>query len=327
MKTTERTTITVIAAGGVVAFLAAFNLAGWVVTWENSIALMVLFAGVALCAEVLGFNLAVSIERQWRDKRRAPALAAAFSLAVCAAINLTSGHNAWLEFERLMFAPQVRAEQTEIDARRANLQIEIAAIDAQLDAARPPIRMEAGPQGRAEARRVYEMEVARLAPQRDAAQAKLDAAPITAPARHIAPDWSVWVLFGLIEAMKATVLWAIGAGLSRTDTGPAGAAGGADTLSTAANTPPQKRRPIDPAVAEEIAYLREVDKRLATVWRVVKGDRRSFRGAAKELNVTLAMVQRRIRSAEQALAKRNADRLEAQGVSVIGKAAIKKAAA
>lgn len=213
-RSQERIWITIFAAGGVVAALAAFNVAGWVLKWSDSFWLALLFCSVALCSEVLGFNMAISVERQIRDKRVDRATACIFALAVCGIVNVVSGHNAWTGFERMMFAPQVADEQREIDHARATLQLQIAGIDSQLLAARPPVEMNAGPAVREQTREVYQIEVSRLDPQRRAAQARLDAMPLAAPERHIASDPLVWTAFVLIEIMKATVLWGIGAGLA-----------------------------------------------------------------------------------------------------------------
>lgn len=293
----ERTTLTVAAAGGVVAALAVFNVAGWVITWADSIAFAVLFSAIALSSEVLGFNLAISVERQWRDKRRAAALACGYALAICMIVNLVSGHNAWLEFERIMFAPQVSAAQADIDQSRARLQLEIAAIDAHIERARPPVDMAAGPLARAEARRVYELELNRFAPQRAAAQARLDAEPVAAAQRHIVPDWVVWVVFGLIEVMKAMVLWAIGAGLARR----APFATGTAHAPARPAVPEPAQDKIDPNLAAQLSYLSSVHAKQASAWRLKHVEHRSVRGIATRMQISPTQAQRLLREADARL--------------------------
>lgn len=329
----ERIGVTVFAAGGVVAAMVAFNVGGWLFTWQESLPMLLLFVGVSLFSEVLGFNMAISVERAFRQRRTGAALACGYVLAVCMAVNAVSGHNAWTEFEQAMFAPEARAAQTEIDARRARLQLSIAEIDRQIDAARPPVAMDAGPQGRAEARRVYEMELARLQPMRDLAQQRLDAEPVTASTRRIAPDWLVWLVFGAIQIMTSIVLWAIGAGQARrksaagtVDPLPTGTAGTADPSleGTAATVSP--RRAIDPVIAEEIEFLRGVRPEYATTWRLLKVQNRGPRSMAREMRVSLSTAQRRVLACKKALAKRDAAQamspqavaeLESRGVAVI----------
>lgn len=300
----ERTTITVAAAACFVAALAVFNVAGWVVSWRDSLAFAALFAGVALTAEVLGFNLAISIERQWRDKRRAAALAAGYSLAVCMLINLASGHNAWIAFERAMFAPQVAAAQAEIDQRRARLLTEIAAIDQQIQAARPPVTMDAGPRGRAEARQVYELEIARLNPRRAQAQAALDAAPILAHERHVAPDWAVWALFAAIEAVKSLVLWAIGKGA--TAVAPTVAAGRKALAPENPSAPDAGRAKPDANIVAQIGFLATGNPRHAAVWRCRHLEQRSIAGIAARLNISERMARRLLREAGQRIERQYA---------------------
>lgn len=206
--------ITALAGGGVVATLAIFNVTGWIDTWQGSPALMLLFCGVAFFSEFLAFVLAVSIERQWKT-HRPRAIACLYSLLVCAAVNLVSGHNAWTEFEGRMVASDLRAQQEQIDNERRDLLQDLAAIDAELSAARPSVDSSLGPQNRAEARELYQIEVQRLTPRRDQVQSRLDALPIVAPERHIIDPIVVWIAFGLLELMKAVVLYGVGFGFAQ----------------------------------------------------------------------------------------------------------------
>lgn len=203
--------ITALAAGGVVVTLAIFNVSGWVSTWKESPELMLLFCGIALFSEFLAFVLAVSVEKQWAKDRK-KAVACIYSLLVCAAVNLVSGHNAWTEFEGRMVAGQVQAQQSQIDAERGQLLDVLAQIDRELAAARPSVQSTLGPAARAEARELYQIEVTRLQPRRDDAQRRLDSLPLVAEQRHIIDPTAVWVAFGLLELMKAVVLWGVGVG-------------------------------------------------------------------------------------------------------------------
>jgi hypothetical protein len=205
---------TALAAAGVVITLAIFNVSGWAVTWDNSFELKLLFCGIAFFSEFLAFLLAVSIERQWKD-HRPRAIACLYALLVCAAVNLVSGHNAWVEFEGRMVAADTLAEQARIDRERGQMLDVLAAIDAELAAARPSVDSALGPQNRAEARELYQIEVQRLSPRRDQVQRRLDALPLVAEERHIIEPWAVWVAFALLELMKAVVLWGVGIGFAQ----------------------------------------------------------------------------------------------------------------
>lgn len=246
--------LTALAAAGVVITLAIFNVAGWTVTWAGSTWLMLLFCGIAFFSEFLAFVLAVSVERQWKI-HKARAMACLYALAVCAAVNLVSGHNAWVEFESRMVAEQVRTEQARIDLERGQLLDDIAAIDAELAAARPALDAAMGPAARAEAREVYQIEVQRLQPRRDQIQARLDALPVVAPDRHIIEPWVVWVAFALLELMKAVVLWGVGIGFAQVsalvkDTGAA--------IAVAAQAPrPVETLPERPALRDEPPRVKE----------------------------------------------------------------------
>lgn len=252
--TSERLVLTVVFAGGVVLTLAVFNVAGWAVTWKSSLALALLFCGVALFAEFLGFNLAIAAERQWAKKRKDRFAVCVYSLAVCAVVNVVSGHNAWTTFERMMLEPARQAEQRSLDRERGAYLDEIAALDRQLDAARPPPEAAVGPQARAEARRVYEIEIARQNPRRERLQGHLDALPVVAPERRIIAEWAVWLAFAAIELMKALVLWGVGAGDigQRLRSAAAGVALGAQTPSEPAQAP-ERPAIIEPPLELDLA--------------------------------------------------------------------------
>lgn len=205
---------TALAAAGVVVTLAIFNVSGWTATWKDAPELMWLFCGIAFFSEFLAFLLAVSIERQWKT-HRPRALACLYALLVCATVNLVSGHNAWTEFEGRMIESTRLAEQAQIDNERRDLLQNLAAIDAELAAARPAVGSALGPQNRAEARELYQIEVQRLSPRREQLQQRLDAIPLVAAERHIIHPVAVWIFFALIELMKAVVLWGVGIGFAQ----------------------------------------------------------------------------------------------------------------
>jgi hypothetical protein len=205
---------------------------------------MLLFCGIAFFSEGLAFVLAISVEKQW-EKDRKKAIACIYSLLVCAAVNLVSGHNAWVEFEGRMLAEQTRAQQVQIDAERGQLLDMLAQIDAELAVARPPVDSALGPAARAEARELYQIEVNRLQPRRDDAQRRLDALPLVAEQSHIIDPTMVWIAFALLELMKAVVLWGVGVGGGLAQVGAivqnAAAAG-----ALAAQTPKPAPAPIEP---------------------------------------------------------------------------------
>lgn len=243
-----------IPAAGVVLAFAIFNVAGWGVRWHASLPIALLFCGVAFCTEFLGFALAIAAEKQWQAGKKKRVIVCLYALLVCAFVNVVSGDNAWTTFESMMTAPQVRTEQGDIDRERGDYLSQIAAIDQQLEAARPSPNGTMGPQARAEARQVYELEIARLSPARTRLQARLDALPIIAEARHIIEPWMVWAGFIAIEIMKALVLWGIGLGDigAKVRSAVAGAALSAQTTGHIA--PPQERgRIVDTAL--DLPYL------------------------------------------------------------------------
>lgn len=241
-------------AVGVVLTLAIFNVAGWGVRWADSLAIALLFCGIAFCCEFLGFALAIAAEHQWRNKRKDRFAVCVYSLAVCAIINVVSGDNAWTTFERTMLAPQSHNEQASLDHERGDYLSQIAEIDRQLDLARPPPQAAIGPQARGEAREVYGMEISRLQPRRERLQARLDVLPVVAAERHILEPSLVWIGFALIELMKALVLWGIGVGDigAKVRSAIAGAALGAQEPGHIA-PPTERGQIIDPPLPVELA--------------------------------------------------------------------------
>lgn len=242
-----------IPAVGVVLTLAVFNVAGWAVRWQEALAIALLFCGISFFCEFLGFALAIAAEHQIKAGRKDRFVVCVYSLAVCAIVNVGSGHNAWETFEGMMTAPQARIEQAGLDHERGAILSEIAGIDRQLDGARPAPQTALGPQSRAEAREVYQLEIARLQPRRERLQARLDAMPVVAPERHMIPPILVWIAFGLIEAMKALVLWGIGVGDigARVRSAIAGAALSAQEAKDLA-PPPERPLYVDAPLPQEL---------------------------------------------------------------------------
>lgn len=274
--------ITALAAFGVVITLAIFNVTGWIDTWKSAPALMLLFCGIAFFSEFLAFVLAVSVEKQW-GKHKKKALACIYSLLVCAAVNLVSGHNAWTQFESRMVAEQVRTQQAQIDSERGQILDTLAQIDGELAAARPSVDSSLGPASRAEARELYQIEVTRLQPRRDEAQRRLDALPIVAEERHIIDPIVVWIAFGLLELMKAVVLWGVGVGAGLAQVGAiiqgAAAAGTLSALEPKSapaldERPALRDEPPRPAPAEPIALdaLKEMGAGRALLDRLVESN-------------------------------------------------------
>lgn len=249
--------LTAIPAGGVVLTFAVFNVAGWGVRWHDSWPIALLFCGLAFFSEFLGFALAIAAEKQWQAGKKRRVIVCIYSLMVCAFVNVVSGDNSWTTFETMMTAPQMRSEQTSIDRERRDYLGQIAAIDQQLESARPAPSATIGPQARAEARQVYELEIARLSPARTRLQARLDAMPIVAEERHIIAPWAVWAGFIAIEVMKALVLWGIGLGDigARVRSVVAGAALSAQTPGHIA-PPTERGEIIDTAIDLSLAQAR-----------------------------------------------------------------------
>lgn len=243
-----------IPASGVVLTFAVFNVAGWAVRWHDTQAIALLFCGLAFFSEFLGFALAIAAEKQWEAGKKRRFAVCVYSLAVCAFVNVVSGDNAWTTFETMMTAPQARAEQASIYNERRDYLNQIAAIDAQLEAARPAPDAAVGPQARAEARQVYQLEITRLNPDRARLQARLDAMPIVAPERHIIEPWMVWAGFIAIELMKALLLWGIGLG----DIGASVRSAMAGPILAAQDLgqtrePPERPQILEPEVDEDLA--------------------------------------------------------------------------
>lgn len=166
-------------------------------------------------------------------------------------------------------------------------------------------------------------KVARLQADRDRAVGQLDTI-IPAPKT----DWPAIVRGAGVEIAKLLGFMVFGLVLAgapkappEADTATAAAADtpaeGADTLP---DTPParaQRPRPATPELLEQVAYLRTINPRWATIWRLRKVAQRSYRGIADELGIKVPTVQRALKSAQKALDRRRTEALEDQNVTVL----------
>lgn len=186
----------------------ALNIWGWVETANGSYLLGGILSAAVISSEVLGVRLAQRVEAAWRDWPR-------FTLAMgllggVVAFNAYSGHRAldMVESDRVQPYREAKAARDEATARLRSVETQIAALP-QADASTLSGRI-------AELRGLRSDDVARLEPQRIAAQRRLDALPAlpAEPAAPMAPLVS-WLIVALIEATKAFGLFAVNARKAR----------------------------------------------------------------------------------------------------------------
>ena len=106
-------------------------------------------------------------------------------------------------------------------------------------------------------------------------------------------------------------------GAAKTATAFDAASAGAEVAVATSAARPQRARTADPRQLEEVAYLRTVNGKWATIWRMRKIAGRSPEAIAAQLGLKLPIVKAHLTNAEKALAARNADSLEEQGIPML----------
>lgn len=197
------------------------------------IAAIGLGAGLLLVCEAVGFLGLESAREAWRARDRLPALAALVFTCAAVAVNAGAAHNAVSQIEALISLPAARLDEEAARAQReaARLEAEQAVLRGRLERleadraadtavlaerlrATPPSHSSnaaqqaslfiAARQDSAEALAALETRLVDLASQADAARtAQASAEAAARHARLAAPEALVWLVVGLIEALKA----------------------------------------------------------------------------------------------------------------------------
>lgn len=189
--------------------LAVFNVQQWIAEG------FYILAVVALCAELIGFVMAVMTEIAIRSGRYTAAGVCGLILVVCAGFNVVGAERAWDASMVRHLDSQRRVAQEVLDASRADLQSTLASANAQiasyahlLPGADTMRARQAGMQA------AWDRATLQARANAERAQRELDTLPVTATVEAPFADWQVQIGFLLAEICKALGLWAIGAGAS-----------------------------------------------------------------------------------------------------------------
>lgn len=187
--------------------LAIFNFANWITEG------FVILAVIALCAELIGFVMAVMTEIAFRMKRYVAAAVCGLILVVCAGFNIIGAERAWdasmhqhLEGARLEAQEALDAERAELQRTLANANAQIASYNYLLPDADTYRSRQAGMQA------AWDRATAQARQDAATAQRELDAMPVVAAVAAPFAAWQVQAGFALAELIKALGLWACGFG-------------------------------------------------------------------------------------------------------------------
>lgn len=187
--------------------LAIFNVANWIAEG------FVILAVIALCAELIGFVMAVMTEIAFRMKRYVAALVCGLILVVCAGFNIVGAERAWdasmhqhLEAARMEAQEALDAERAELQRTLANANAQIASYSHLLPGADTYRSRQAGMQA------AWDRATAQARSDAARAQRELDAMPVVATVAAPFAAWQVRAGFALAELIKALGLWACGFG-------------------------------------------------------------------------------------------------------------------
>lgn len=207
-KMQVKTPAVTIAAGAAIwaIALASGLLNAW--GWQASAAGLVALVLVTLVAgsEVLGITLALAIEKAVGLKAWARVAVAGVLLIGVAGFNGYSGYRALTMIEAERAAPYLTAQAVRVEAQAEVDRIEaaIAAVPV-LPANVPAARLRAYQEAR-------NAELARLEPQRAAAEARLASLPTVEAPPPAIKAWVMKLIMILIEALKVFGLWAVAGG-------------------------------------------------------------------------------------------------------------------
>lgn len=172
-----------------------------------------ILAVVAICAELIGFVMAVMVEIAIRAKRWLASAVCGLILIVCAGFNVIGAERAWdasmarhLEGARLEAQAALDIERGELRQKLADANRQIGAYDYLLPGAETFRARQAGMQA------AWERATAQARNDALMAQRGLDRLPVVAEVAAPFQAWQVQVGFALAELIKALGLWAIGMG-------------------------------------------------------------------------------------------------------------------
>lgn len=189
--------------------LAVFNVRQWLNEG------FVILAVVALCAELIGFVMAVMIELAAAARRWLAVAVCTLILAVCAGFNVIGFERAWeasvarhLEAQRLEAQAALDATRAEHRQKLADANRRIASYDHLLPDGDTVRARQAGLQA------AWDRATAQARADAAAAQAELDRLPVVAQVDPPFAAWQVQLGGALAELIKALGLWACGFGVS-----------------------------------------------------------------------------------------------------------------
>lgn len=187
--------------------LAVFNLTNWLSEG------FYILAVVALCAELIGFVMAVMVEIAIRARRWLAAGVCGLILVVCAGFNIIGAERAW-DASTAHHINGARMEaQDALDANRAELGDKLGRANRVIESyshllpdADTYRARQAGMQA------AWEMATAQARGDALSAQRELDRLPVVAEVSPPFETWQVQAGFGFAELIKALGLWACGFG-------------------------------------------------------------------------------------------------------------------
>lgn len=200
--------------------IAALNIVGW--TWSVHGWAGWWLAGLAAALELFAFiafeHIAQHFRAGWRHWHKG--LLAVLGLAVALCLNIEGGHRglnyllAPIEAERIQIA---RTAQTSLDARHAEIEFEIASLEAQVQAAaasRP--NPETTPTARQRAwLDNYEAVTARPLARIADLRAEKDALPLVVEVDHAFPAWGPYAATGALAFISVFGLTMLGVRVRR----------------------------------------------------------------------------------------------------------------
>lgn len=187
--------------------LAVFNIQAWLAEGFYILAI------VALCAELIGFVMAVMVEIAIRSRRWLAAGVCGLILATCAGFNIIGAERAWdasmavhLNDQRIQAQEALDATRRELGDKLARAQRVIESYAHLLPDADTYRARQAGMQ------QAWEMATAQARNDALEAQRDLDRLAVVAEVSPPFQTWQVQTGFGLAELIKALGLWACGFG-------------------------------------------------------------------------------------------------------------------
>jgi hypothetical protein len=205
MSHSSKTPASVAAAGVAIWAIAAasglLNAWGWGTSAAGLVAIVLVT--LVLASEVLGITLALAIETAVSRKAWARVTVAGVLLIGVSLFNAFSGHRALTMIEAERAAPYIAAQAAISEAQAEVVRIEaaIAAVPT-LPANVPAARLRAYQEAR-------NAELARLEPQRAAAQQRLTTLPVVEAPPPSTPPLAFKLIVVLIELLKVAGLWAV----------------------------------------------------------------------------------------------------------------------